>query len=113
MNRTTITVATLGFLAGAALLAATARLKSSGASESRTVAVQSQSNPQEQATTFTGTIAQHGERFVLKDDGGKTWYDLDDQTSAKKFAGKRVRVTGTLDASNNTIRVRAIEGATA
>jgi Protein of unknown function (DUF5818) len=113
MDRRTITVAALGFLAGAALLAATRRVESSGASEVQTVAVQSQSNLQEQTATFTGTIAEHDQRFVLKDDGGKAWYDLDDQTSAKKFAGKRVRVTGTFDASNNTIRVQAIEEASA
>ena len=85
----------------------------SDASELRAAAVQSQSNPQEQATTFTGTIAKNGERFVLKDEGGKSWYDLDDQQTAGKFAGKRVRVTGTLDASNNTIRVQTIEEASA
>lgn len=113
MKRKAITVATLGFLFGTALLAASPKEKRSGVPEARTVATQGQSSQQEQAKTFTGTIAKNGERFVLKDEAGKAWYDLDDQQSAGKFAGKRVRVIGTLDASNNTIRVQTIEEASA
>lgn len=62
---------------------------------------------------FTGTIAKRGEKFVLREDSGRSMYDLDDQTSAGKFAGKRVKVTGTLDAANNTIHVQTLEEASA
>lgn len=113
MKKKAITVATLGFLFGTAILAATPKQRESGITEVQTVATQSQPSPQEQAATFTGTITKNGERFVLKDEAGKAWYDLDDQKSAGKFAGKRVRVTGTLDAANNTIRVQTIEEASA
>jgi hypothetical protein len=34
---------------------------------------------------------------------------LDDQNKAKQFAGKNVKVTGTLDATNNTIHVTDIQ----
>ena len=113
MKRSTITVATLGFLFGTALLASSPKEKLSGAPGAGTGILQGQANPQQQAATFTGTIAKNGERFVLKEESGKTWYDLDDQQAAGKFAGKRVRVIGTLDASNNTIRVQTIEEASA
>ena len=36
-------------------------------------------------------------------------YLLDDQATAKKYEGQRVVVTGTLDATHNTIHVRKIE----
>ena len=50
------------------------------------------------AQTFTGTIVKQGDKYVLKDDAGKT-YDIDHQTDVAKFEGKRVRVQGTLDPS--------------
>ncbi len=39
----------------------------------------------------------------------KDVYRLDDQASAEKFAGKRVKVTGTLDAKSKTLHVTKIE----
>ena len=63
--------------------------------------------------TFTGIIAQKGDQFVLTDDSSKMSYSLDDQQTAEKFAGKKVRVKGVLDAVNNTIRVQIIEIAAA
>ena len=50
------------------------------------------------AQTFTGTVVKQGDKYVLKDDTGKT-YDIDHQTDVAKFEGKRVRVQGTLDPS--------------
>jgi uncharacterized protein YdeI (BOF family) len=74
---------------------------------------QDQKSQTPQAKTFTGTISKEGDSFVLKDDAGKTSYQLDDQQTASKFEGKRVKVTGTLDEANNTIRVQSIEEASA
>jgi uncharacterized protein YdeI (BOF family) len=59
--------------------------------------------------TFMGRIAKSGGRYVLKDSSQKMTYALDDQSQAKNFEGKDVRVTGMLDAQTNTIRVSAIE----
>jgi len=59
--------------------------------------------------TFTGKIAKAGGKFVLQDNATKMTYSLDDQSQAKKFDGQNVKVTGTLDAQTNTIRVSAIE----
>ncbi len=54
--------------------------------------------------TFSGTVVKQGDKYVLKDDSGKT-YDIDHQTDVAKFEGKRVRVQGTLDA-NGKIMVK-------
>ena len=48
--------------------------------------------------TFSGTVVKQGDKYVLKDDAGKT-YDIDHQSDVAKFEGKRVRVQGTLDPS--------------
>jgi hypothetical protein len=44
----------------------------------------------------------HGAMYVLYD--GKETYTLSDQKTPEKFAGKKVMVTGTLDAKTKTIR---------
>lgn len=59
--------------------------------------------------SFVGSIAKTGGKFVLHASGVD--YQLDDQTQAKKFDGKDVKVTGQLDQSSNTIRVQSIEPA--
>jgi hypothetical protein len=44
--------------------------------------------------------------YVLYD--GKQTYTLSDQKAPEKLAGRRVTVTGTLDAKSKTIRVDSI-----
>jgi hypothetical protein len=51
-------------------------------------------------------IDAHGAMFVLYD--GKDVYVLSDQRMPEKFAGKKVTVTGTLDARTKTIQVQSI-----
>jgi Protein of unknown function (DUF5818) len=62
------------------------------------------------AQAFTGTIMKSGENYVLKTADNMT-YQLDDQSRAKQFEGKQVQVTGSLDATNNTIKVQDIKAA--
>ncbi len=50
---------------------------------------------------------EHDAAFVLYD--GKTVYGLSDQRAPAKFAGRKVTVTGTLDAKTHTIRVVSIK----
>jgi len=52
-------------------------------------------------------IDAHGALFVLYD--GKETYTLSDQKSPEKFAGKKVTITGTLDAKTKTIQVASIK----
>src|SRR5262249_10932985 len=54
-------------------------------------------------------VMAHGAVYVLYD--GKTAYDLSDQKTPEKFAGQKVRVTGTLDAKTKTIHVDSIVAA--
>src|SRR5436190_23770458 len=51
----------------------------------------------------------HGALYVLYD--GKEVYPLSDQETPEKFAGKKVMVTGTLDAKTKTIQVDSIAAA--
>lgn len=53
-------------------------------------------------------VQAHGATYVLYD--GKETYSLSDQGTPEKFAGKRVIVTGTLDAKTKTIKVDSIRG---
>jgi len=54
-------------------------------------------------------ISAHGAKYVLYD--GKEAYTLSDQQTPEKFAGKKVTVTGTLDARTQTIQVDSITAA--
>lgn len=51
----------------------------------------------------------HGAPYVLYD--GRDTYTLSDQKAPQKLAGKKVTVTGTLDAKSKTIRVTSIAAA--
>ena len=55
--------------------------------------------------SFSGTVVKSGDKYVLKDDAGKT-YDIDHQDDVKKFEGKRVRVQGKLDDTGTKIMVK-------
>jgi hypothetical protein len=55
--------------------------------------------------TFSGTVVKSGDKYMLKDDSGKT-YDIDRQDDVKKFEGKRVRVQGKLDDTGTKITVK-------
>ena len=71
---------------------------------------------QQASKTFEGKIMklQDG-KFALvtgqTPQGQVSGHFLDDQDNAKKYEGKQVKVTGTLEASSNTIHVSKIEEA--
>ncbi len=106
-------VAMLTLAAGVVALDESPKARQTSISHTQALVMRDQSQGPPELKTFTGTIAKSGEQFILREDSSKTAYHLDDQQSAGKFAGKRVRVTGVLDASNNTIRVQSIEEANA
>jgi len=54
-------------------------------------------------------VEAHGAAYVLYD--GKETYTLSDQKTPEKLAGKKVTVTGTLDAKTKTIQVDSIAAA--
>ena len=54
-------------------------------------------------------VIAHDAKYVLLD--GKDVYTLSDQKTPEKFAARKVRVTGTLDAKTRTIRVDSMTAA--
>ena len=68
-------------------------------------AAPSDSTAASDSQTFSGTVVKQGDKYMLKDDAGKT-YDIDHQTDVAKFDGKRVRVQGTLDPTGKKIMVK-------
>lgn len=68
-----------------------------------------QDTTQAQPTAYTGTVMKSGGKFVLKTDAGTL--QLDDQAKAKKYSGKQVTVTGTMDKSTGMLHVANIEPA--
>src|SRR5581483_8703108 len=55
------------------------------------------------ARTFEGQIILSNNSYLLR--SGDEEYKIDDQAKAKKYAGKDVKVTGSLDRQNKTIHV--------
>src|SRR4029077_13080422 len=68
----------------------------------------SQTQAQPEAKSFTSRIVKSGENFVLSDSTTKSRYMLDSHDKARPYEGKRVKVTGTIDASD-LIHVETIQ----
>ncbi len=56
---------------------------------------------------YMGAIVQNGDSYVLK--AGNQQYLLDSQKKARKYKGKDVKITGTLDKTKNLIHVEKID----
>lgn len=75
-----------------------------------------QQQTEQQSKTFAGKILklQDGNYALVTGqttDGHPAGHFLDNQEEAKKYEGKQVKVTGTLEATNNMIHVTKIEAA--
>jgi Protein of unknown function (DUF5818) len=68
-----------------------------------------QTKPQPGAETFMGTILKNGETFVLNDAVTKTKYMLDNQDKLGPYEGKKVKITGRVDATDNLIHIETIQ----
>ncbi len=96
-------------LAMACLAAAAGKQKFTGAITDSMCAEADHSRMKMGSTDGECTVAcvdAHGAQYVLYD--GKEVYTLSDQKAPEKFAGKKVTVTGTLDAKTKTIQVDSI-----
>jgi hypothetical protein len=56
-----------------------------------------------------GCVDAHGAPYVLFD--GNDAYTLSDQKTPEKFAGKKVTITGTLDAKTKVLKIESIAAA--
>jgi hypothetical protein len=63
----------------------------------------------ESSKDCTTRCVNMGGKYTLFDATTKTAYQLDDQKKSASFAGAKVAVTGTLDASTKTIHVASIK----
>src|SRR5579864_5729463 len=96
----------------AALAAAPGKRQFTGAITDSMCATADHSRMQMGPTDGECTIAcvsAHDAAYVLYD--GQEVYTLSDQKTPEKFAGKKVTVTGTLDAKTKTIQVDSITAA--
>ena len=101
-----------GLLMIAALAAAQGKQKFTGAITDSMCAEADHSRMRMGPTDAECTIAcvgAHGAMYILYD--GKEVFTLSDQQTPEKFAGKKVTVTGTLDARTRTIQVDSITAA--
>ncbi|MFB3921118.1 MAG: DUF5818 domain-containing protein [Terriglobia bacterium] len=77
-----------------------------------TINASSAGDETQETKTFVGLIGKLDDgRLAFQEKSTNTVYLLDDQEKAKEFAGKNVKITGTLDAATSTIHVKDIQPA--
>lgn len=106
-----LTFAALALSAPARGQQATPKTNSAGQSvvfQNATPAASAGDDQTQDALVFTGQIEPEKGTLVLIDPVARITYQLDDQTRARRFVGKQVRVTGRLEMKSNTIRVDII-----
>jgi len=57
---------------------------------------------------MAGKISRHNAKFTFRDDRGSL-YALDDQLTAKRFSGRDVLLTGTVDGRASRVQIHKIE----
>lgn len=65
-------------------------------------------NRDQRSQTFTGTICQQGQSFILRI-SDQAIYELDDMNEAGRYQGRRVAVLGALQPGKVLIHVYKIE----
>ena len=104
----------LALILAAALFAFTPGLAAQSGGNAQQQGQQQQT--QQESKSFTGKIVklQSGQYALVtgqSPEGKLAGHFLDDQDNAKKYEGKQVTVTGTLDEASNTIHVTNIQAA--
>ena len=59
--------------------------------------------------TFSGKITRKSGKFIFREDHLNVVYQLDNQEAARKFLGKNVLLTGTMDSAAAILHVHKIE----
>jgi uncharacterized protein YdeI (BOF family) len=78
-------------------------------SQTRTESASAGEVQTQESLAFTGRVVKVQTQFVLHDPTTKVSYQLDDQSKAKRYVGKQVKVIGRLEMNSNTIRIDSIE----
>lgn len=76
---------------------------------SQAPSAQSQPQNPQQSQVFTGKVVKSKDGLVFQDDATSATYKVDNEDQLKQFAGKRVKITGTLDTATNMIRISNVE----
>jgi hypothetical protein len=74
-----------------------------------TGASSSEDTQTQDALAFTGQVMKEKGQIILHDPVTKVSYRFDDQSKARPYLGKHVKVTGKLEMNSNTIQVERIE----
>lgn len=116
MKRPIVNFLTSAILTGALCLGLPAGLPAQEPAQTPEDQGASQARDNGQATgqatqyTFAGKISKSNRgKFLLEDPSKGVSFILDNASMAKKFVGKNVVVTGTLDQTNNILHVKKIE----
>ena len=114
MNRFQVNPVASALLAGALWLAIPSLVAGQEPRQSPENQSSTQARDNGQATaaenSFTGRISKgNNGKLMLVDPSARTSFALDNQKLAKKYEGKNVVVTGTLDEANNILHVKKIE----
>ena len=64
--------------------------------------------PQPASESFTGMIVKAVGKYVLKSSDNMV-YQIDDQDRAKAYEGKRVKISGSVDAKTNLLHISTID----
>ena len=112
MRRLTLALIAAVVLVGVNLSAQKAQSYSGEIMDSQCAFLSGHSNMAKQgesAKDCTNRCVMLGGKYVLFDGANKTTYQLDDQKKAAQFAGAKVKVDGTLNATTKTIHVTDIK----
>jgi hypothetical protein len=83
--------------------------QSSQQNQYRDQAQKPQQNLQQQETqSYAGKVSEKHGKYYLEEARTKTAYQLEGTWSAKRYLGKKVRITGSLDAETNVLHVVTI-----
>ena len=83
--------------------------QSSQQNQYRDQAQKPQQNLEQQDTqSYAGKVSESHSKFYLEEARSKTSYQLEGTWSAKRYLGKKVRITGTLDTETNVLHVVTI-----
>jgi hypothetical protein len=89
--------------------AATSQKSDPELSSTPSLDVQTQDVQTQEALAFTGRVLIMKGQIVLDDPTTKVTYQLNDQSKAKQYLGRQVKVTGKLQMNSNTIQIERIE----
>ena len=85
------------------------QLQPSAAASEANVAAQPNAVTQSHIGTVFGLVKKSSGNYVLIESGSKAHYTLDDQKKMRRYNGRVVAITGTVDPQSKTVHVQTVE----